>query len=371
MNKTALRTDGLSVGYSGKAIIHDIAVSVKRGEILTLIGPNGAGKSTILKSIAGQLEIVRGTVFIENTSLKKMTGKELSQKLSILLTGRMETELMTCEDVAASGRYPYTGMLGKLSQRDREIVREAMRTVHADDLADCDFSRISDGQRQRVMLAKAICQEPEILILDEPTSFLDIRHKLEVLSVLKELVKKKNIAVIMSLHELELAQKISDRIICLRGDKIDRIGTPEEIFSADYIEELYGMTCGSYNSIFGTAELEAVKGEPQIFIIGGGGTGIPVYRQLQRMGIPFAAGIIHENDLDHPTASSLASELISEKAFSRITDENMDRAYASIRRCGKAYCTLTEFGEINYELKRLREFAEENGFLVNDLSIHT
>ena len=133
-----------------------------------------------------------------------------------------------------------------------------METVHALDLKDRDFTAISDGQRQRILLARAICQEPEVIVLDEPTSFLDIRHKLELLSILKKMVLEQKVAVLMSLHELDLAQKISDMVICIHGDRIEKYGPPEEIFTDAYIHELYGITSGSYNANFGCLELPPV-----------------------------------------------------------------------------------------------------------------
>lgn len=181
-------------------------------------------------------------------------------------------ELMTCWDVAAAGRYPYTGRLGLLSDEDRAKVDEALALVGADELADRDFSCISDGQRQRVLLARAICQEPEVIVLDEPTSFLDIRYKLELLTVLKQLVREKQVAVILSLHEIDLAQKLSDRLICVHNGRIERCGTPEQVFTGDYIRTLYDLERGTYNEQFGSLELERVTGEPRVFVIGGGGT---------------------------------------------------------------------------------------------------
>lgn len=234
-------TEQMSVGYQGKPLVKDIEIGLRRGEILTVIGPNGAGKSTFLKSVARQLAPVRGTVYLEKNDLAAMSGTEAAKRMAVVFTEKMQTELMTCEEVAATGRYPYTGRFGVLSKADREKVEEAMALVHVDGISEQDFSRISDGQRQRVMLARAICQEPEILVMDEPVSFLDIRHKLEFLSALQELRKRKELTVIMSLHELELAKIISDKILCLRGEYVERYGRPEEIFEADFIERLYGI----------------------------------------------------------------------------------------------------------------------------------
>ena len=201
----------LCVGYQNQPLIQNIEIELKKGEILTLIGPNGAGKSTILKSIARQLELLGGSVLLEDKNLQSLSGRELAKKMAVVFTKRPHTELMTCEDVVATGRYPYTGRFGVLSAKDHEAVQEAMEAVHVLEFKDRDFARISDGQRQRILLARAICQEPEIIVLDEPTSFLDIRHKLELLSILRSMAKEKGITVIMSLHEIDLAQKLADR----------------------------------------------------------------------------------------------------------------------------------------------------------------
>ena len=160
MSEYYFRTSDLAVGYGGNALIHDINVSLKQGEILTLIGPNGSGKSTFLKSIAKLLATVNGDVFIADASLNSMSYKELSKKQAVVLTERIKGELLTCRDVVATGRYPYTNTLGLLSPEDNEKVDAAMERVHASDIADRAFDAISDGQRQRVLLARAICQEP-------------------------------------------------------------------------------------------------------------------------------------------------------------------------------------------------------------------
>ncbi len=363
MSDVRLRTEDLSVGYNGRELIRGIALSLRPGEIMTLIGPNGAGKSTILKSVIRQLALVRGTVCLDGRDMAGLREGDVARRMSVVMTSHISPELMTCFDVAATGRYPYTGRLGILTREDREKVAQCLELVHAAELADQDFSRISDGQRQRVLLARALCQEPEVLVLDEPTSFLDIRHKLELLAILKDMVRRRRLAVLMSLHELDLAQKISDQVVCVHGDKIERQGPPEEIFTPDYMRQLYGGARGSYNALFGSLELEAVAGAPEVFVIGGGGAGIPVYRRLQRQGIPFAAGVLQENDLDFPVASALAAEVVAEKRFQPIGEASLRRAAAVMADCRRVLCPLTEFGPFNEGNRQLLWLAGEAGTL--------
>ena len=317
-----VETKEMPVGYRGVPLIRDIALRVHRGEILTLIGPNGSGKSTILKSLIRQLALIGDTVYLDGKSLQTLPERDLARTMSVLLTEHVRPELMTCWDVAAAGRYPYTGRLGLLSDEDRAKVDEALALVGADELADRDFSCISDGQRQRVLLARAICQEPEVIVLDEPTSFLDIRYKLELLTVLKQLVREKQVAVI-----------------------------------------LYDLERGTYNEQFGSLELERVTGEPRVFVIGGGGSGTALYRRLQRRGIPFAAGILPENDVELPTAHALAGETVTERAYQPIGEDAYARAQALVRQCGNAVCCLDLFGPVNEKNRVLRDWAQQEGLL--------
>ena len=353
-------TEGLTVGYHGVPLIKNIKISLKKGEILTLIGPNGAGKTTILRSIIKQLKPLGGVVVLDGKETEQISGKELSRKLSVVLTERVRPEMMTCKEVVATGRYPYTGKFGVLSKEDWKLVDEAMELVHIHELADRDFSKTSDGQKQRVMLARAICQQPDIIILDEPTSFLDIRYKLEFLSIIQNMSRERNLSVIMSLHELDLAGRISDKIACVRGDKVDRFGTPEEIFTQGYIPQLYQMTTGSYDERTGDLELPKTEGEPKVFVIAGNGTGTAVFRKLQRDGIPFAAGILWENDLDYPAAKALASEVVSVKAFCEMDEASLNRAKALVDQCEEVLCTvdLTEAGAQAESLRILHEYAK-------------
>lgn len=367
MAESILRTEKLSVGYGKKIVADGVGLTAERGKILTLIGPNGAGKSTILKTLCRQLEPLGGAVYIGKEDIKNMSGNALARSVSVLLTNRVKTEYMRCIDVVEMGRYPYTGNLGILSDDDRAKVNDAMKLVDIVELADHDFDRISDGQRQRVLLAGAICREPDVLILDEPTTFLDIKYKLELMNILKKLASERGTAIILSLHELDLAQRVSDNIICIKGSRPDRAGTPEEIFSGDYISSLYGVPEGSFCESFGTPELERSKGEAEVFVIGGGGSGISVYRSLRRRGIPFAAGIIHENDIEYPVALALAAVVITEKAFQAISQTSFEKALSLMKKCGNVICAADRFGEMNEKCRILRDEAQKLGILTKEM----
>ena len=246
-------TQDLAIGY-GTPLLRDIALQAERGKVLALIGPNGAGKSTLLKTLAGQLAAQGGAVLLDGQTLTTYTPHARARKLALMLPHTARTELATCFDVAAAGRYPYTGRLGILSDADRRAVHEALILVQAEALADRDFTKISDGQRQRVLLARAVCQQPEILLLDEPTSFLDVKGKAELMGILQTLAHEKNVAIIVTLHELELAQKLADAVVCVAPQGVSGVLTPQEAFARENICQLFDLTAVQYAALFGDAE---------------------------------------------------------------------------------------------------------------------
>ena len=242
-------TQNLAVGY-GAPLLRDIALHAERGKILALIGPNGAGKSTLLKTLAGQLAAQGGAVLLDGQDLTAYTPNARARKLALMLPHTARTELTSCFEVAAAGRYPYTGRLGILSDTDRQQVHDALCLVRAKELEDRDFARISDGQRQRVLLARAVCQQPEILLLDEPTSFLDVKGKAELMDILQVLAHEKNVAVIVTLHELELAQRLADAVVCVAPSGVSAVLAPQDAFAQDNICALFGLSTDQYAVLF-------------------------------------------------------------------------------------------------------------------------
>lgn len=240
MSEKGLNTEKLTIGYKSD-LIKDISLKVKPGKIMTLIGPNGCGKSTLLKTISGSLKARGGIVHLSGQDMSSLDAHEIARQMSLVMTAPVKPELMTCREVIETGRYPYTGMLGILSEYDREITDRVINMTNTQDVADKQFNAISDGQRQRVMLARAICQEPEVLVLDEPTSFLDIRYKLDILTRIRQFAADEGMAVIMSLHELDIAMRISDTVVAMGDGEVRRIGTPEEVFTEEFIRSLFGV----------------------------------------------------------------------------------------------------------------------------------
>lgn len=366
MEKIYLSADSLNVGYSKKTLIKNINFDVKKGEILSLIGPNGSGKSTILKSITKQLETIAGTVYIENKEFNKISSKDLAKKMAVVLTEKIAPEIMTCREVVSIGRYPYTGYFGKLSEEDLKIVDEAIKMVNAEEIADKDFNNISDGQKQRIMLARAICQQPEIIILDEPTSYLDIKFKIELLEILKKMSRENKITIIMSLHEVDLASKISDKIMFVKGDQISQFGAPEDICTTTNINNLYNLNDGTFNINFGSVELAGTKNNPRVFVLAGNGKGIPVFRCLQKQDIAFYTGLLYENDIDYQLASDLSSSVFSIPAFEDAQDEDIKKCKEVLLNCDKLINPSIEIKKHNMFQKELLDFATSNNIEIEN-----
>ena len=245
--QACLTVRGLEAGYAGKPVVQDVDVRVMPGDVVTLIGPNGGGKSTVLKAVSGQIEAMNGTVEVSGRALDSLTDRERALQLAVLLTDRVQTELLTCEDVVAMGRYPHTGRMGGLRRHDWEVVRAAMQEIQVWDLRNRDFMQLSDGQRQRVLIARALCQQPRLLVLDEPTNYLDIHYHIELLGVLRRISEQGRMGVLMSLHELPLARVASTRVVCVKNGRVVAEGAPDQVFTEQVIDGLYDLKPGSYD----------------------------------------------------------------------------------------------------------------------------
>ena len=224
---TAITTNRLTVGYRGHRVVEDISLSLPCGRLVCLLGPNGAGKSTLLRTLCGFQPPIEGTVTISGSDIATMSAAEVARLVSVVLTDRPLTPSLTAAEMVGMGRAPYTGFWGRLSDEDRRLVSEAMQTVGIAPLATRRMGRLSDGERQKVMIAKALAQHTPVIVLDEPTAFLDYPSKVAVMKTLARLAHDEGKTILMSTHDLELATQLGDELMEIENKHIRRITADE------------------------------------------------------------------------------------------------------------------------------------------------
>lgn len=224
---TAITTNRLTVGYRGHRVVEDINLSLPCGRLVCLLGPNGAGKSTLLRTLCGFQPPIAGTVTISGSDITTMSAAEVARLVSVVLTDRPLTPSLTAAEMVGMGRAPYTGFWGRLSDDDRRLISEAMQTVGVDSLATRRMGRLSDGERQKVMIAKALAQHTPVIVLDEPTAFLDYPSKVAVMKTLARLAHDEGKTILMSTHDLELAAQLGDELMEIKNKHIRKITADE------------------------------------------------------------------------------------------------------------------------------------------------
>lgn len=224
---TAITTNRLTVGYRGHRVVEDISLSLPCGRLVCLLGPNGAGKSTLLRTLCGFQPPIAGTVTISGSDITTMSAAEVARLVSVVLTDRPLTPSLTAAEMVGMGRAPYTGFWGRLSDDDRRLISEAMQTVGVDSLATRRMGQLSDGERQKVMIAKALAQHTPVIVLDEPTAFLDYPSKVAVMKTLARLAHDEGKTILMSTHDLELAAQLGDELMEIENKHIRKITADE------------------------------------------------------------------------------------------------------------------------------------------------
>ena len=237
-----LRTKDLSIGYGKSVIAGEIDLSLREGEILCLLGPNGCGKSTLLRTLSGAQPALSGEVLYNEREINSIPVKDRARLCGIVTTGRDVRADLTVREVIMLGRYPYMNFLLSETEEDREMVEKAMQETGTLEMAHLPYHRLSDGQKQRVMLARALSQGTPLILLDEPASFLDLHFQIQLIDTLKKAAKEQKKALVIALHDTRQAAILADRILCFTGEKKTMTGTPEEILTDEKIREIYELT---------------------------------------------------------------------------------------------------------------------------------
>ncbi|MFP7479935.1 ABC transporter ATP-binding protein [Terribacillus saccharophilus] len=264
-----LQTELLEVAYGDKSIVKDLTIEIPKGKITALVGANGSGKSTILKTMARVMKPKNGTVLLDGKSIHKQSTKTVAKQLAILPQNPVAPEGLTVAELVAYGRYPHQKGFGTLTPYDKEVINWAIEVTAMEDFAQRAVDQLSGGQRQRAWIAMALAQETETLFLDEPTTFLDMAHQLEVLMLLHKLNREENRTIVMVVHDLNHATRYADHMIAIKKGRVICEGSPADTVTAENLREVFNIEadviidprtgvplCLPYNILGSTAPVE-------------------------------------------------------------------------------------------------------------------
>lgn len=240
---TALRAEDLSLGYGHRSIVEHFDLDVPVGQVTAIVGPNGCGKSTVLRGLARLLRPSGGQVLLDGSDIHGLRTKEVARRVGLLPQSPLVPDGITVAELVGRGRHPHHGLLRQWTREDDQVVAESLALTHTTDLAQRRVDELSGGQRQRVWIAMSLAQRTDVVLLDEPTSFLDIAHQVEVLDLVRDLVEQRGTTVVMVLHDLTMAARYADHLIALRDGEVVASGTPQEVVTAQTVCDVFGITC--------------------------------------------------------------------------------------------------------------------------------
>ena len=349
-----LKLTRVELGYRRHIVVRDIDLDVRCGEVVGIIGPNGSGKSTILKAMCGLLHPYSGQAMLDDADLCHISRERLACQVGMVPQTPNLPDTFTVLEMVLMGRYPHLGLLRYESKHDIDIVCRALERTGVSALSDRRMSEVSGGERQRVVIARALAQEPRFLLLDEPTAHLDIQHQLEVMELVRSLADA-GLGVAMALHDFSLAGRYCHRLVLLKDGRIFKEGTPQDVLTAENIEAVFGVTVMIYNDISsGPIVVNAAlsrtidkDGKRRIHIIGGGGSASSIMQQLHLAGYQLTAGVLHQGDTDLSTARALGIEAIVAPSFAAIDDASHRLNLELIAQADCVLLTDTAFGPGN------------------------
>jgi iron complex transport system ATP-binding protein len=364
-----LTIDGIDCSYGSVDVLKDVGFAVESGEFLGVLGPNGSGKTTLLKSISRVLKPQKGTVLIGKDDIYKMKTVDVAKQLAVVPQSAPVTFDFTSLEVVLMGRNPHMPRFKMEGKKDLEIAKNSMKLTRTWEFADRPVTELSGGERQRVIIARALTQEPQILLLDEPTTHLDISNQLEIMDLIKGLCETKNMLIVAVFHDFNLAARYCDSIILLKKGKIVALGKSEETLTSENVKKVFSVdTIVKKHPI--TDQLHVIpisrpiirqQKSLSIHIICGGGTGSPVMKALLDEGYRVTAGVLNLLDTDQETAQLLDVQTATEAPFSPITDEAHTANLRLMRKANVLVISPTQFGEGNLRNLDAAEKTLEEG----------
>ena len=255
-----LAVEAVTVGYDERVVVHDMTLEVQPGVVTAIVGANGCGKSTLLRAMARLLPARAGRVLLDGTPISELSSRQVATVLGLLPQSPVSPEGIAVADLVGRGRYPHQGWFRRWTAQDDEIVEQALSATDILDLADRPVDELSGGQRQRVWIAMALAQQTDVLLLDEPTTFLDVAHQVEVLDLLTDLNRDRGTTIVMVLHDLNLAARYADRLVALTQGRLYAQGTPAEVVTEEMVRDVFGMAARVVH--------DPVSGSPLVLPVG-------------------------------------------------------------------------------------------------------
>ena len=326
-----LRVDGLSFSFGESKVLKGVSFEVKSGEFFGLMGPNGSGKTTLLRCITNFYRSEPGAITIDSRRLQEMSPRSLAKIFAVVPQISVTDFPFTARDIVMMGRIPHIGsMLAGESRSDREVVRLAMERTNTLQFASRPFTALSGGEKQRVIIARAIAQQPQALLLDEPTVYLDISGQIEIMDLLRKLNEEESMTTIAVLHDINLAARYCDRIALLSEGRLEAVGPPKEVLTQEIIQSVYGvdvsvredpMTRSVY--IMPRSARAVVKRHgTRVHVLCGGGSGSTILKVLQDNGYGLSVGVLNVLDSDYESAKDMHIPVVTEAPFAPINAEN-------------------------------------------------
>ncbi len=365
--------DDLSFSYNDSPLLDAIDLVIQKGEVLSLVGANGSGKTTLLKNISGILTPAKGAVYLDMTSLSKLSGAQLARQLGALEQDREVGFDFTVREIVSLGRIPHRGRFARPSKSDIQWIDRAMELTYTKDLSERSIYELSGGERQLVFLAMVLAQNPSVLLLDEPTTYLDIDHQLQIMEIIRQQAAA-GMTVVMAIHDLNLASQYSVRIAMLHQGKLLAVGRPEEVLTKHNIKQAFkaDVSIGK-NPVTNSLYISTIprrrkdKAEKRkLHIICGGGSGVAILHELADF-YSLSIGVISPLDSDFEAAQQLRAKLVTEAPFVPISKSAYAANLAVMRQSDGVVICNTPFGPGNLlNLEAAVKLSDETNILIID-----